>query len=78
MSTLDMSALVDKESGELIKVSKLWVGGAVKAHQSIYAHFIENSLVVDRWYIYEHDHDARLVAYEDLPEAVRMAYLLIT
>lgn len=57
-----------------------WVGRPMADREKVYALFHQTNVPTDleqRWYVYGISHDAVRILYKDLPEAVRMAYLLI-
>lgn len=73
-----MSARYDRAARELMDVSTSWVGRPVTDREQVFALFeAVDGLLNQRWYVYGIAHDAIAIEYDKLPEAVRMAYLLI-
>jgi hypothetical protein len=64
---------------ELMEAATHWVGRPGADQEQVYAlfHSVSGDLKDTRWYVYGIAHDAIAVEYSKLPEAVRMAYLLI-
>lgn len=73
-----MSALFIPFTGDVVKVSKTWVGRPQTGDEVVYALFHSvGELLEERWYIYGVNHDAIAVKPENLPEAVRLAHMLL-
>lgn len=79
MSTLLFSAKYNKATDTLGEVSSTWVGKPIADNEQVFSLFAASfgSWEEARWYVYDKTRDARHVGYDNLPEAVRMAYLLI-
>lgn len=75
-----MSALYIPFCDQVVKVSTHWVGRPSTEDEVVYALFASanQEVMSDRWYIYTTSRDAVAVTYENLPEAVRLAYMLLT
>ena len=74
-----MSARYDTAACELMDVSASWVGRPLTDREQVFAlfHSVTGDATESRWYVYGIAHDALPVDFDKLPEAVRMAYLLI-
>lgn len=74
-----MSALYNTKKNEVVRTSRQWVGRPIDRDFMTYALFpaAMNDTLKERWYSYSDWHDAKLVNYEDLPEAVRLAHMLL-
>jgi hypothetical protein len=73
-----MSARYLLDSKEVTQVADHWVGRPVNENEAVYALFHGNSAMPDRWYVYGLSHDAIWCRPENLPEAVRLAHMLLT
>jgi hypothetical protein len=74
-----MSARYNMVSRGLVEAATSWVGRPAHDKEQTFAlfHAVSGDLKDTRWYVYGIAHDAIAVEYSKLPEAVRMAYLLI-
>lgn len=75
-----MSARYDTAANVLMDVSTSWVGRPLTDREKVYALFDRAGTPLEGkepWYVYGISHDAIHIKYEDLPEVVRMAYLLM-
>lgn len=72
-----MSARFVLDSKGVTQVSATWVGRPVSENEVVYCLFEGNTAMPERWYIYGISHDAIWCRPENVPEAVRLARMLI-
>lgn len=73
-----MSARYSLASNVVTEVAHHWVGRPKGEDELVYALFEATGDVLDqRWYVYTSFRDAVSVNYDNLPEAVRLAYMLV-
>lgn len=75
-----MSARYLRDTQTVSQVSTKWVGKPDNDNEIVYVLFesASNEFVPERWYVYGKFHDARPIDYANLPEAVRLAHMLLT
>jgi hypothetical protein len=75
-----MSCFYYPATGELGQVASHWVGRPGSDKVVVYALFARGGDIAqgERWYIYTTIRDAVSVKPEKLPEAVRLAHMLLT
>ena len=66
------------ETKTLGVVDDIWHGKPSMSDMVVYTAWpAVGGVIAERWYKYAQDHDARLTRYDQLPEAVRLAYMLM-
>lgn len=74
-----MSAQYFPATQEIGKVDTKWVGRPQAEGEQVFALFAPvGGILADRWYFYTNTRDAVYVPYDKLPEAVRLAYMLMS
>lgn len=71
-------AWYDRINDKVLNAGKIWCGSPAREGHETYALFKDTNgnLLPKRWYLYTIHHDARRILYEDIPEVVRLAYIL--
>lgn len=74
-----MSARFLRDTQTVSEVKTSWVGKPMTDNEIVYVLF-ENAgeHMPERWYVYGKYHEARAIKLEDLPEAVRLAHMLLS